>query len=82
MIHFQEEKVSVPEDISVISLGGLEIGRYIYPHLTTIPLSAYEQGKKCAQILLDIIEEKKVPMHSKIKIKPVIEGGSVKRINI
>lgn len=80
MLHFQRKGVKIPEDISVMSLGGMENGRYCYPSLTSIYLPAFEQGRKCMRILLDMIEGKKVPMRSRIKIGTLIEGDSVKEL--
>lgn len=78
MLHFQEKGVRIPEDISVMSLGGMEIGRYSYPRLTSLYFNAYEQGKRCMQILLDMIEGKRVSMRTRIKVGSIIEGNSVK----
>lgn len=80
MLRFLEMGIHVPEDISIIGVGGLGAGRYCYPRLTTVSLSPYQQGWECARILLDMIEDRKVRRISKVQIGDILEGNSVKNV--
>jgi len=71
--------LSVPEDISIIAIDGIEISNYFNPQLTTYCQPMKEMGKKSVDILLDIIEEKDTERH--IASMPKLRvGESVKNI--
>jgi LacI family transcriptional regulator len=55
----------VPEDLSVIGQDGLDIGKSLYPQLTTVRQPRYEIGYKAAEKLINLIEndEKNSTMH-------------------
>lgn len=57
---FQELEVRVPEDVSVMGIDGIDARKYVSPLLTTISLFPQEQGAKCVQVLLDLIEGEKI----------------------
>lgn len=78
---FQEAGIRVPEDISIMGLDGLKISKYNYPRLTCVSLAPYEQGRECARILLDMLENKKVPMRTRMKAGIILEGDSVKTLD-
>lgn len=80
MHSFQRGGVRVPDDISVMGMDGLKIGRYNYPTLTSVSMAPYEQGRECARVLLDMLDNKKVSMRTKLKIGVVREGNSVKKL--
>ena len=54
----REAGLSVPNDISVIAIDGLEISNYINPKLTTFCQPTIEMGKKSVDILLDMVQKK------------------------
>ncbi|WMJ87146.1 LacI family DNA-binding transcriptional regulator [Anaerocolumna sp. MB42-C2] len=72
--------VRVPEDISIMGFDGTFARRYTSPLMTTVDLSAKKQGGKCAELLLDMLEGKKVKrvIHLPVKIMP---GESVKNLH-
>ena len=61
----REFDYSVPEDISVISIDGIYLGKYTAPPLTTVAQPMDLIGKKSMEVLLDLIEDKK-PESNKI----------------
>lgn len=77
---FQKMGINVPDNVSVMSIGGLETSRYHYPGLSAVLLSPYQQGRECAKVLLNMIDHKNVHRKIKLKVGPVLEGTSVKNI--
>lgn len=76
---FKRMGVRVPEDVSVMGFDGTFARRYTSPLLTTVDLSAKKQGEKCADLLLDMLEEKKVKRVIHLPVT-IMEGESVKNI--
>lgn len=52
----RESGLSVPGDISIISMDDINVGQYLDPALTTIHLPLAEMGRMTAKILIDRIE--------------------------
>ncbi len=78
---FRRMGIRVPEDISVMGFDGTFARKYTSPLMTTVDLSAKRQGAKCAELLLDILEGKKVKRVIHLPVK-IMEGESVKNIRI
>ncbi len=76
---FKRMGVRVPEDVSVMGFDGTFARRYTSPLLTTVDLSAKKQGAKCAELLLDLLEGKKVKRVIYLPVK-IMPGESVKNI--
>lgn len=54
--YLREQRVKVPESISVISIDDIEMSRYFMPMLTTVHIPIQELGKQAANMLIDRIE--------------------------
>jgi DNA-binding LacI/PurR family transcriptional regulator len=67
--------IQVPEDISLVGFDNLEIGSYASPPLTTVDQSFYEQGRRAAQMVLDLIQHKKIPAQAKIPTQLIIRDS-------
>lgn len=52
-----ENKIRVPEDVSVISIDDVEMARYFTPMLTTVHIPIAELGRQAAKTLIDRIEK-------------------------
>lgn len=50
--------IRVPEDVSVIGCDNIQIGKYIYPSLSTVDTRAFETGKCMTMALIEKIEHK------------------------
>ena len=74
--YFNRVGVRVPQDISVAGIDGLDIGSYTHPKLTTVSLSAFEQGCECVRTLIGLISGEKVKTRTSIPIR-LIERESV-----
>lgn len=51
-----EHGLSIPEDVSLISIDDIEMAQYLTPMLTTIHIPVEEMGQMTAKILIDRIE--------------------------
>lgn len=54
--YLREQRIKVPEQMSVISIDDVEMSRYFMPMLTTIHIPIQELGIQAANILIDRIE--------------------------
>ena len=52
----RDEGLRVPEDIAVVSFDDVPLAKYIDPPLTTVRLSAIEQGRIACQMLIELIQ--------------------------
>jgi DNA-binding LacI/PurR family transcriptional regulator/signal transduction histidine kinase len=57
----RERGTRVPEDICVTGFDNVEEARYAAPPLTTVRQPLYEQGRKAAEMLLDLLAGKDIP---------------------
>jgi DNA-binding LacI/PurR family transcriptional regulator len=69
----------VPEDLSLVSFDGLALGRYITPALTSMDLHPFEHGKKCAEVILELLQGKKPGYSHRVDFS-LIERESVRVI--
>ncbi len=53
---FQEHGLSIPKDISIISIDDIETAQYLTPMLTTVHIPLEDMGKMTAKTLIDRIE--------------------------
>jgi DNA-binding LacI/PurR family transcriptional regulator len=66
----------IPKDISVTGFDGLALGEYLSPALTSMGLNPFEHGRKCAEVILDLLQGKK-PGYKHIIEFSLIERRSV-----
>lgn len=52
----QERNLRIPKDVSLISIGDIDIVQYVTPMLTTVHIPIAEMGQMAAKILIDRIE--------------------------
>lgn len=52
----QEHGLSIPRDISIISIDDIDMAQYLSPMLTTVHIPVEEMGEMTAKILIDRIE--------------------------
>jgi LacI family transcriptional regulator len=67
-----EHGIRVPNQLSVIGFDGIELGRYIYPALTTVGQSIRRQGEIAAGALLERIRKGGEGRLRKIMLNPEI----------
>jgi LacI family transcriptional regulator len=65
--------LAVPDDVSVISFDGSELGRWMRPTLASVALPFFEMGQEAVRILLDPSENDSVVMDM-----PLLDGDSLK----
>ncbi|PJG82712.1 LacI family DNA-binding transcriptional regulator [Caviibacterium pharyngocola] len=54
----QRKHISIPYDVAVVGLGGLEVGSISYPTLTTIEIPYAQLGKIAGQKLIECLRQK------------------------
>jgi len=62
----RESGKRVPEDVSIIGLDGLPLGRYLVPQLSTVSQSVRAMALRSVEILLSSIEEGKPARHETV----------------
>ncbi|MCC8104082.1 MAG: LacI family transcriptional regulator [Clostridiales bacterium] len=72
----QETGIRVPEDVSVVGIDGSSASRYSDHPVTTLKIDAIDQGSKCVEVLLDMIEGKPFKYKTEISTK-ILEYGTV-----
>ncbi len=76
MRYLKEKKIFVPDDIAYISIGNSLFCRIHSPALTSIDMAPYEMGYQAAEMLIDVIEKRRIqPSHTIIPVK-LIERDS------
>ncbi len=77
MIAIKERGLKIPDDISLVSFGDLELSRLIEPKLTIISQNSYEMGVKSGEIIVSESSKKSTyTVESKLLIR-----DSVKKLN-
>lgn len=76
---FKQLGYDVPQDISIMGIDGLVEGMLNSPRLTSVSMNIKKQAEVCIDIVLDLIDGKKVPGF--VSVKPhILEGETVKKI--
>ena len=65
-----EHAIRVPNQLSVIGFDGIQLGRHIYPALTTVGQSIRRQGEIAAGALLERIRKRGEGRFRKILMSP------------
>ncbi len=64
----REQKINVPHKMAVVSAGNTMITRVHNPTITSIDMNAYALGSKAAELLVDVIEKRRMqPSHEIIQ---------------
>ncbi len=69
----------VPEQISVVGIDGSYIRQFTRPLLSTVSVYPEEHGAKCAEVLIDLIEGKKIRYVTRVPMK-LLEGETIRDI--
>ncbi|MDD2370815.1 MAG: LacI family DNA-binding transcriptional regulator [Firmicutes bacterium] len=72
MKYLLENNYKIPEDLAVISCDNIPMANYYHPGITTINFPGEEIGKTAAQILLDRIDNKDIPIQ-KVLFSPTLK---------
>lgn len=72
--------IVVPEKISVMGIDGSYIRQITRPLLSTISIYPEQQGEKCAEVLIDLIEGRRIHYVTRVPMK-ILEGETVKEIS-
>ncbi|MDD5599806.1 MAG: GntR family transcriptional regulator [Victivallaceae bacterium] len=81
ILQLSERKVRIPEEISIIGFDNNDVCRFLTPQLTTIRQPAYEMGRRAAEIVLNLIDNKNSSELLEVSLKPeLIIRNSIKKI--
>ncbi len=80
MIYLREAGLSVPADISVVGANDMDYSSLPWFDLTTISLNRTEMGRAAAQMLLDIIENRRPHPENLLLGSTIVERGSAVRL--
>lgn len=73
---FNEAKIKVPEQISIISMDNIEISGYVTPMLTTVEMPIMEMGNAAVQTLINRIQKQhKLPLRIYLPNKLLLRGS-------
>lgn len=71
-----ENRITIPEDVSIVGMDGTYTRQHKSPRLTTVSLFPEKQGALCVQNLIDIIENKPHKYVTRV-IPKIIKGNTV-----
>lgn len=69
----------IPEKVSVMGFDGIFARRYADQLLTSLSLNPRQQGAKCVEVLMNMINEKKYKHITRIPLK-ILEGETVREL--
>lgn len=72
----KEAGLKIPNDVAIMGFSNNKITSMVDPQLTTVDQPSFEMGRKSAQILIDIIEDRIVEPKTIILDTKLIERGS------
>ncbi|KGN00572.1 LacI family DNA-binding transcriptional regulator [Clostridium botulinum] len=61
--------LKIPEDISIVGFDGIDYSKYFHPSLTTVEQPVENMAEKSIEILLNLINDKKINQHIVFKTK-------------
>ncbi len=75
MIAIKEKGLKIPDDISLVSFGDLELNRLIEPKLSIVSQNSYEMGVKAGEIIVSQSTEKRgYKVESKVLIRDSVKN--------
>ncbi|MDD5065619.1 MAG: LacI family DNA-binding transcriptional regulator [bacterium] len=77
--YLKENKIKIPEQISVIGFDNLSFDEFIEPSLTSVNQPIEEMGRKATSLLLEMIKKGKVLKQNTILSSGIIVRDSTKR---
>jgi LacI family transcriptional regulator len=76
---FEQERVNIPEDISIIGMDNISTSRLITPKLSTVALSQKEIGRYAAELIFERLNKSAKPYRNIIfKPKLIVRESSIK----
>ncbi|MBR6800348.1 MAG: LacI family DNA-binding transcriptional regulator [Eubacteriaceae bacterium] len=77
---FHEHGIKVPDDISVISINGSDFANWNMISITSLKFDSYSCGKRCAEIMYDMVTTGEIPPSVEYIPVHIEEGSTVKNI--
>ena len=77
----EDEGYKIPEDFSIIGFDNIEASRYVKPALTTVAQNKREMGSSVAQMLVNMIDNRRKEVSPRVLPVKIIERDSCLKIN-
>ncbi|MDR1900453.1 MAG: LacI family transcriptional regulator [Treponema sp.] len=71
----------IPKDLSVTGIDGLTLGEYMNPALTSMNINPFEHGRKCAEVILNMLRGEKPEYRYCIDFS-LVERESVRTLRV
>lgn len=82
MLRMIKANIRIPQDIAIASIDNIELSKIIIPRLTCIDVPAYEMGARAGDMLLDLLNGKKIEDKvSLVETELIIRESSIKDKN-
>lgn len=85
LIYAKNNRLSIPEDFSLIGIDDVSFASFYNPPITTISQPSFEMGKRSARLLLDLIDQKEEEQAGRpelVRLNPEINHReSVRRLD-
>lgn len=85
LIYAKNNRLSIPEDFSLIGIDDVSFASFYNPPITTISQPSFEMGKRSARLLLDLIDQKEEEQDGRpelVRLNPEINHReSVRRLD-
>jgi DNA-binding LacI/PurR family transcriptional regulator len=80
MTTFQAQGFRIPEDLSIVGFDNLKVTGFTSPSLTTIEQDRISIGKRAADILIKLIENKPIeePIENRIPTKLIVRNSCMR----
>ncbi len=76
---FKGKGIQIPRDISVVGFDDIYVSSMIEPELTTIRQPKYEMGYRAVEMLIDILQGKKIEQKRLVLQPDIVQRESVKK---
>ncbi|MBM7703076.1 LacI family DNA-binding transcriptional regulator [Metabacillus iocasae] len=71
-----EEKIAVPERVSIIGVNDVSVSKYIYPALSTVKVHTEFMGETAVDLLMERLSDRKIPKKVVVPTELVLRGSS------
>lgn len=75
----KSKNIKIPEEVEIIGFDNIEFSQMVEPALTTVAQPAYEMGAKGAELLIKLVEGKKLKMKNIYMEPELIIRGTTRR---
>ncbi|WP_110112162.1 LacI family DNA-binding transcriptional regulator [Bacillus sp. CGMCC 1.16541] len=71
-----EEKISVPDRVSIIGVNDVSVSKYVFPALSTVKVHTEFMGETAVDLLMERLSDRKIPKKVVVPTELVLRGSS------